>query len=296
MKRISLLLIVQFTGIVWGQLMTGSGSANGVSFSYETRLEPPDPPISKIGGGVLTHNNNIVKRHVCDFAQKKCFGYDLTMEPLADGRFRFEFSPLTITPEQMAEIFDNVGGWTLLPMPQHPAAQILQAGDTLALDLFVNPSTGQKIVDYLKIQGGHGRRLSASGPAHDFSVEAGWLEISAPRLTINGKLLEATALYRGGVGGSPLWIYISGRGRFIFSLAPRMDLGLQKAGEIRGSTLTWRWGGDEFSLNTDKRIAPGGGAYNVYVFNDSSYRPKGKDDNAAFLMGAGGALETLVRH
>jgi hypothetical protein len=295
MRRISFLLSFCFTGVVWAQLMTGNGHVSGVSYSYETRLEPPEPKISKIGGGTLT-TDNVVKRHLCDFIQKKCFGYDLKMEALSDGRYVLEFSPLTITPEKMAEIFDNVGGWTLLPMPQRPATQILNAGDTVALDLFVNPSTGQKIVDYLTVQGGHGRRLSASGSAHDFSVEEGWLEISSPRLTINGKLLDATALNRGAVGGSSVWIYISGRGRFIFSLSPRSDLGLQKAGEVRGSTLTWRWGGDEFSLNADKRIAPGGGAYNVYVFNDASYRPKGEDSNTSFRLGAGGALETLVRH
>ena len=51
MKRISFLLVFHFTAVAWGQLMTGSAAANGVSFSYETRLEPPDPPISKIGGG-----------------------------------------------------------------------------------------------------------------------------------------------------------------------------------------------------------------------------------------------------
>jgi hypothetical protein len=39
----------------------------------------------------------------------------------------------------------------------------------------------------------------------------------------------------------------------------------KKAGEIRGSTLTWRWGSDEFVLNTDKRIAPGGGALETLV-------------------------------
>jgi len=292
MKRNSFLLVFLFTGVVWAQLMTGNGSVNGVSYSYETRLEPPDPPISKNGGGTLTINN-VVKRHLCDFVQKKCFGYDLKMEPLPDGRYLFEFSQLTITPEKMAEIFDNVGGWTLMPMPQRPATQVLSAGDTVALDLFVNPATGQRIVDYITVQGGHGRRLSASGSPHDFTVEEGWLEISAPRLTINGKLLEATALNRGVVGGSSVWIYVSGHGRFIFSLAPRSDLGMQKAGEVRGSTLTWRWGGDEFSLNADKRIAPGGGAYNVYVFNDASYRPKGDD---TFRMGAGGASEALVRH
>ena len=234
MKRVSFLLFFHLTGVVWAQLMTGNGSVHGVSYSYETRLEPPDPPISKNGGGTLTINN-VVKRHLCDFVQKKCFGYDLKMEPLPDGRYLFEFSQLTITPEKMAEIFDNVGGWTLMPMPQRPATQVLSAGDTVALDLFVNPATGQRIVDYITVQGGHGRRVSASGSPHDFTVEEGWLEISAPRLAINGKLVEATALNRGVVGGSSVWIYVSGHGRFIFSLAPRSDLGMQKAGEVRGA-------------------------------------------------------------
>jgi len=31
---------------------------------------------------------------------------------------------------------------------------VLNAGDTVALDLFVNPQTGQKIVDYIRVQGG----------------------------------------------------------------------------------------------------------------------------------------------
>src|SRR4029077_8137418 len=105
MNRISFLLVFQCTGVVWAQLMTGNGVVNGVSFSYETQLEPPDPPISKFGGGALTHDNKVVKRHLCDFAQKKCFGYDLTMEPLADGQFRLEFLPLTITPAQMDNLF-----------------------------------------------------------------------------------------------------------------------------------------------------------------------------------------------
>src|SRR5579864_6509790 len=101
MKQISFLLVFHCTAVAWGQLMTGNlmtgnASVNGVSFSYETRLEPPEPPISKFGGGALTHDNKVVKRHLCDFAQKKCFGYDLTMEPLADGRCRLEFSPLTM--------------------------------------------------------------------------------------------------------------------------------------------------------------------------------------------------------
>ena len=81
----------------------------------------------------------------------------------------------------------------------------------------------------------------------------------------------------------------------MFSLVPRYDLGFQKAGEIRGSTMTWRYGGDEFSLSSRGRIAPGDGAYHLYVLNDPGYRPTRTqfvDDD--FVLGAGGNLESIV--
>jgi hypothetical protein len=272
MKRISLLLFLSLPGGAWAQLMSGSASMRGVSFSYETRLEPPAPAIGKNGGGVLV-TNSIAHRHFCDFNTKKCFGYDLAMESIGLGQYRFTFLPLSLTPQKMEEIFDSVKGWSILPLPRNPATQVLNAGDTVALDLFVNPQTGQKIVDYIRVQGGQGRLLGASGPAKDFSVEEAWLQISEPRLSINGKLLDWRAEY-GAASGPLVSIYVPDRGRFTFSLVPRTDLGMLKAGEIRGSTMTWRWGNDEFSLSTDKRIGPGGGAYNLYVSHDPSFRPK----------------------
>ena len=273
MKRISLFLFLSLPGGAWAQLMSGSAGMSGISFSYETRLEPPTPAIGKNGGGVLVVNNTIAHRHFCDFSSKKCFGYGLAMESLGGGQYRFTFSPLSITPQKMEEIFNSVKGWSILPLPRNPVTQVLNAGDTVALDLFVNPQTGQKIVDYIRVQGGQGRLIDAPGPTKDFSVEDASLLISEPRLSINGKLLDWKAEY--GAGSSSLVsIDVPDRGRFTFSLVPRTDLGMFKAGEIRGSTMTWRWGNDEFSLNTDKRIAPGGGAYNLYVGHDVSFRSK----------------------
>ena len=272
MKRISLFLFLFLPGGAWAQLMSGSAGMSGISFSYETRLEPPAPSIGKNGGGVMV-TNNIAHRHLCDFNSKKCFGYDLAMESLGSGQYRFTFLPLSLTPQQMEEIFDSVKGWSILQLPRNPATQVLNAGDTVALDLFVNPQTGQKIVDYIRVQGGQGRLIDAPGPTKDFSVEDASLLISEPRLSINGKLLDWKAEY-GAASSSLVSIDVPDRGRFTFSLVPRTDLGMLKAGEIRGSTMTWRWGNDEFSLNTDKRIAPGGGAYNLYVGHDVSFRSK----------------------
>ena len=292
MKLISGLIICQLAGVVWAQMGAGTASSNGVSISYETRIEPPTPGVSKTGGGTLTAKN-VIKRHLCDFEQKTYFGYDLTMASLPNGQFKLTFSPLSITPQEMDRIFDEVKGWRFLGLPQQPATQILRAGDVLALDLFVNPSTGQKIVEYLTIQGGQGRSLSASGPSRDFSVEDAILHISQPQLSINGKTVPTS--FGGSISGAPIWIYMNGRGRFVFTLRPRMDLGFRKDGEIRGSTMSWKAASDEFSLSTNRRIAPGEGAYNLYVFHDSAYRPKDGDAGEAFLMGGGGRLESLVR-
>ena len=204
--------------------------------------------------------------------------------------------PLSITAQKMEEIFPDVKGWTIVSSTGKPTTRELRIGDTVALDLFTNPSTGQKIVDYLRRATPQGRNLSAAGASRDFTAEEGVLEVSKPRVAVNGKPLENSSAFGGGMTGAPLWIYLEGRGRFIFTLASRTDLGFRKAGEIRGSTMTWRWGGDEFSVNTDGRIAPGEGAYNLYVFNDPAYRPRNPEDaKHGFLIGAGGALESLVR-
>jgi len=197
----------------------------------------------------------------------------------------------------MGEIFPDVKDWRLLPVPRQLTSEVVRGGDIVALDLFINPSTGQKIVDYIKVEGEKGRYLAASGAARDFSAEEGVLQISNPRLSLNGRVLDSTAKLNMGISGSPLWIYIDGHGRFVFTLMPRTDLGFQKLGEIRGSTMVWRWAHDDFSVNTDARIAPGEGAYNVYVFNDPNWHPRPRGEaQSGFTMGAGGTLESLIRH
>lgn len=293
MIRISLMLLG--CGVAaFGQLMSGSNTfPNGTSFSYETRVEPPTPSLDFFGAGGTLTEKGVAKRHMVDMQRKTYFGYDLRIEPLAGDRFQVTFSPLSINPAKMAEIFPKVTDWTMIPLPGQPAPQVVHLGDKIALTMFVNPSTGQKIVEYITIGGGRGRLITASGPARDFSPEQDlWVEMYAPRLTINGKPFEISHSVIPGISGSPLRIYIAGYGRFVFLLEPRPEHGLRKAGEVRGSTMSWRWGADEFVLNSDRKIAPGMGAYNLYVYHDPRYRPK---DGSSFELGAGGSLEHLIR-
>jgi hypothetical protein len=71
----------------------------------------------------------------------------------------------------------------------------------------------------------------------------------------------------GGVSGQSVWIDVPGHGRFVFSLAARTDLGMQRSGEIRGNTMTWQANGHDYKIETDKPIASGSRAYNLYVFH-----------------------------
>jgi hypothetical protein len=247
--------------------MGGSASSNGVWVKFDTRLEPGSPPIRKHGGGTLTEKN-VIKRHLCNFDNNTYFGYDLTAEPAPGGRVGLRFAPLTITPEKMSEIFHEerhrVPIWTPLPLPGGSVAMEVRPGETVALDLFVNPSTGQKVTDYLTVKGSERQEVRVAGPARDFSPEDATIEISSPQLSVDGKALTSS---EAGISGQAVWLDIPGHGRFVFSLASLLDLGMQRAGEIRGTTMTWRARGHEYAITTDRPIASGSGAYHLYVFH-----------------------------
>lgn len=218
-------------------------------------------------------------------AAQPYFGYDLTVEPLADGRYRCRFAPLTITPREMSKIFDEVSNWMPLPLPAMPVTTEIRAGETMALDLFVNSSTGQKITDYLTIKGKDRQEIRVDGPARDFSPEDASIAISAPHLSIDGKTVISS---QGSVSGQSVGIDIPGHGRFVFSLAPHLDLGMQKWGDVRGTKMTWRANGHEYVITTDRPIASGVRAYNLYA----SYIPRTVE---SFGMSAGLALQAPIR-
>jgi hypothetical protein len=287
-----------------GSIMIGNASKDNVAFSYETRLEPPAPPIAKgIGGGVVVGQTGM-HRFMTDSSGHRYFGYDLLIEPVEPANtYRVTFRPLSIGPEKFHLVLrdslrtgqqHDLTGWTMLPMPAFPAPQSVHGGDTIALDLFSNPATGQKIVDYIRIQD-QGRRVPVvSAPARDFSIEDAELRFMEPRLSVNGKPLES--IFDGGISGAAVWFSLPDhRGRYILSLAPHSHLGFQKAGEVRGPSLSFTLGGDTFTLQCSARIAPADAPYNLYVLHDPSWRPKTPNNYGSFLLGSADRPELLIR-
>jgi hypothetical protein len=181
-----------------------------------------------------------------------------------------------------------------MQLPRGPQIQTLRGGETVAVDLLVNPSSGHKVVDYLTISGEQREVVTAEGPAHTFSAEDAPLNLYQLRISINGELVPSTANMGGGISGTAIGFYLPGKGRFVLSLAPRETLGFRRAGEVRGSTLTFTAGSDTYRVNCNGRIAPGEGVYHLYVYHNPSYRPKNPIPADAFGIEAGDAT-SLVR-
>jgi hypothetical protein len=297
MRGTSLILFILFlAGACSGAqvIMSGSGSRDKdhVYFRYETRIEPelPGQKISGFGGGLLVGDR--FHRYMTDTARKKYFGYDLSILPEGPGVFRVAFEPLSVSAEKLG--LRPAGEWSAIPTPRLPSPRIVRGGreqEVLVLDLFTHPETRQKIFDLLIIRDTPlpGARLP-SGPPRDYTVEDVPLTISKLRLSVNGKQVEQ---WGGSMSGEAVAFYLPNHGRFVFSLAPHADLGFRKAGEVRGATLKITWGNDTYVFECDGPIAPGGGVFNLYVYHDPSWRPRGGPD--AFHLASSSPVSTLVR-
>jgi hypothetical protein len=288
----------------------GAVSQAKFGFYWETRLEPGSPPLPDSFSTGTADAPGIVYRVMLDLSRKTYVGYTALVSPLAEpNTYSVTFQKLAMTPE-LAKRFlgDSPSGWTQVQTPGWGLSpQIIRSGDVLSMNLLVNNATNQRVVDYVTVQeptrrfrgwdSVPDRQFSFSpGPARDFRADDVELSIRSPRLSINGKLDETSMGRFDSVSGSVVWIYASKRGRFLLSLVPHPELGFRKAGEVRGSSLSFTVGGDMFTLNTDGRIAPGQAALNLYILHDPEWKPTyANADLVSFKMGAADRAESLIR-
>ena len=294
MKATELVLGIAVCLPAWAQtgiIMSGSGGSGSMLFSFETRLEPPAPVIKGLGPGGVVVGPSGAHRFMMDSSTRRVFGYDIEIEPLKEAdTYRVTFRPLSLPAEKIRR---DLAGWTVVPLPAYPAPQIVRRGDTVALDLFTHPGTGQKIVDYLRLQERVPRGVPAAGPARDFSIEDVELRIMKPRMTVNGRA-EESADSIGGISGVWMWFYLPDDGRYFLSIQPRPEYGFSKAGEIRGSSLSFAIDGATISMDCSELIVPGNAGYNLYVLHDPAWRPPGGSTGVQFGA-SDGPPQSLVR-
>jgi hypothetical protein len=279
-----LLWIALAATALWGQESSLSVGFGQLQVRFLSKVEPPGQNArAQLPGGVFIDQGR-VHHTISDPANKRQFGYDLLLEPGEDGNtVQLRIEPMKLSNPR---VFSPLPGWTLIELPKYPVIPRVKVGDTVALDLLVNPATGQKIVDYLTVV------RNTEGAAHDFTLADVELTLNEPQIRVNGKLVEAAANSRGGVSGVVVWFYTAEYGRFILSLFPNEKLGFQKNGVAAGDTLTLREGSTEYRLECDHAVAPGSGRYNLYVVHEPAWRPGGAGE--PFMLGSADKAEWVV--
>jgi uncharacterized protein (TIGR03435 family) len=135
-----------------------TGNLGGIRFNYpdgtcvmiNTIAEPPFPaltfedwPIHHAGSGPF-NNDNTIHRAFWD-VNGLYYGYDLTIDRIEDTQqYRVSFGPLT---RNLIELHQGIQ----IENPEYPQPQIIEDGDTIVLDMFVDPKTQRIISDHILI-------------------------------------------------------------------------------------------------------------------------------------------------
>jgi hypothetical protein len=240
-----------------------------------------------------------------DEARHIYVGYELLIERKDKGTYLATVGKLGETPMELTESLSGRLAidlsWTLLPLPAMPEPHLFHEGETLSIELFVDPSTGDKLIDDIRINPPAPPRFlpvppaprpvpTISGDPRDFAASDADLQIALPRAVIlNGARQGSIALRN--VRGPLVWLYLPDHGRYVFSLTPRAGLNFMKEGEVRGGVLLFTAGKDSIVLECATPIAPGDGPYHLYVLHDTDWEPTSEAQKVRPLLGSVSADE-----
>ena len=219
--------------------------------------------------------NHLIHRVLINASGRFAFGYDLSVSSdIASKQFRITVLPLDQSFEKKLKAADPDHLTDVIPtFPTSAAPQTLDDGDAFSLDLLINQNAGVKIIDVVRVtfDKTHLRDLPRSLP-RDFTLDAVELSIKDYRLLLNGNVV-ALGKSANPVAGTLVWFYVQGRGRFIFSLAPREGYDFQKVGIVDGNRIEFIMGGDRYEWLSASPILSGGGTWNLWVLHDPKYSP-----------------------
>ncbi len=226
----------------------------------------------------LADDHHVIHRVLVDHEGNFVFGYDLTVEPVVNTKqFRVGVSPLARQFEEQLRA-RNTSHQSRAPHDLNVATlssstetQTLDDGDAFALDLLVNPQTGVKIIDEVKVSFDRSRLWETPfSPPRDFTLDNVELAIRDYRLFVNGQMI-AGGKPTSGCAGALAWFYLQHRGRFIFSLFPREGYDFQKVGVIEDNKISFTLRGDRYEWISSAPIISNGGTWNLWVLYDPDY-------------------------
>jgi hypothetical protein len=279
----------------------GRGGTSKFSASFKTQTDPPD--LAQPFSVRAQIEANIIHRVWVDKAAGSYFGYDLEIEPLSEARqFRVAIKPLS---QEFARELEKGGtlkalsGRSSAPpvnssLPRLLQPQIIDDGDTVALEVLVNRQTGVKFIDLVTISSsGKPVENPLPGPARDFSLSDVQMTMQNQRLFINGKLVAGDT--SNSCAGELIFFYLRGRGRFVFSIRPYEGYNFQRLGEIQNNKLSFSLGTDHYEWVSRTPVVGTGGTWNLWVLHQPDYKPEPYLGESAFALGAMDGVSALRR-
>jgi hypothetical protein len=287
---------------------TGPG---GMSIVPSLHSDPPNSPliyrfVPTLRSETAPNGSVFYTRIFVDQAHHAYLGYELLLERRLGAAYLATVGKLGVTPMDLAARLSNRLPidleWTSLAIPSVPDPRQLHDGDTISIELFVDPATGDRLIDDIRINPPvpTTRFLrppqaaqpvpTVAGAARDFSAADAEFQILRPRAVILNGTVQGEPILRN-VRGPLVWIYIPDHGRYILSLTPRPGLDFAKAGEVRGGAISFTVGGDSIRLESNVPMAAGDAPYNLWVLHDQDWEPVSADQKDRPGIGSVGAAE-----
>jgi hypothetical protein len=287
------------------------------SLQTTLRIDPPSgsPPrgLTTSYRGRSSPGTSYFTRTVMDSVHHESFGYEVLLEEQQPGTYLATFGKLAATPiEAAATAGGKLDQWSIRTLAL-PEPKIVHDGDVIAIELMRDAATGYKLIDDVTFQPPTQRPMTGfavqpsgltaavqpggpavpkvDGPARDFSGANVAMRLTQPRITLNGAAQSTLDRLSPNVVGSLVWLYLPGKGRYILSLVPRPELNFQKAGELRGGTITLTLGGDTITLECRNEIVSVRAPYNLYVLRDPEWEPTAQAQKGKIAIGSVDAAE-----
>ena len=242
---------------------------DGTKFSFEL-VRSAGQSRTELGSGVAS-GKGVGYRLLFDWKTLRFFGYAVKATPLATDRFRVELGPLT--PEVLERLAKRVRpadrqlvGESLAI--EYPPAVEVGAGEPLLLELMVNPTTGEKLSDVIRV-------TSERKP----SPEPDRLAVKAAVLKLNGKAQD----WSGGASGRYVYFALPGRGRFVLSTDEVSGYDFLPA-ELRDNrTVVFAADGDTYEwTSAEPVVATTPVPDRLWVWHDASFAVNGTSAIGAF--------------
>jgi hypothetical protein len=228
--------------------------------------------LPSLAAQALADRNQTIHRVLRNQDGRFVFGYDLWVSSDVRAK-RFTVAIRPLDPQLAAGWGIESSAEALSTFPKSTEPQTIDDGGEFSLDLLINENSGVKIVDVVRVS--FDRSRLGDEPrirARDLSLDAVAMEMKDYVLFTNQELI-ATGKSKSGAAGALLWIYIPGRGRFIFSLTPRPDYAFQKVGTVSGNRIEFELNGVHYEWLSSSAILREEGAWNLWVLPDPHYAP-----------------------